>query len=145
MSDRYRLEARHCRTFKHWRLAAALVTVLAASGCGVDTNYYVLETLQTNRWTLPVEAARIADREGVFTIRVRRLDETSDIVLYSGELDVGADEIALSNVQPELRSDTDLRLCLNGAQSQSLVLQINPEARSVVESPGYCPAEESSE
>ena len=119
-------------------MGLAVLAAIGVSACGVDTDFYELQTLETSTWSLPVEAARTSDRPGVFVVRVRRVDDATDLVLYSGEVNIARDDITVADVRPEVRSDNDVRLCLRSADGPAVSLQIDPEARSAVEIPGFC-------
>ena len=120
------------------RTGVLTLTLFAAVACGRNTDFKVVHTVETSKWTIPIEAANSAQAYGPSAIRVRRVSSDSDVVLYEGEVANDGAEITLDNIRPDLRSDTDLRLCLNGVEQTAVLVRINPDMQSVVATQGYC-------
>jgi hypothetical protein len=116
-------------------LYVGLMSVFA--GCGGD-KFDQLESYSVNTTSVIVEAARRSMDDGSTGVRVRRVDELSDIVVYEGSVANDGEDLTIENVRPDFRSVSDLRLCLNGTGQEDVYVRMDVLARSVSSTEQTC-------
>lgn len=125
-------------------LAHCRVTILrvfffaAVASCSSEIKYDTLDTLQSENVSVVIEAASKPQDDGSVAVRVRRIDARGDIVVYDGSVANGGEPLTLDNIRPDLRSPSDLRLCLNGAGQADLSVRMNVLVRFIASNERIC-------
>ena len=116
------------------RLAASRFLVLGVvsviAGCGGD-GFDSLQTISVDTRSVIIEAMQDPMDDGSTGVRIRRVDELSDVVVYEGSVANDGEDLTLDNIRPDLRSINDLRLCLNGSAQEDVYVRMDVVVRSV--------------
>ena len=112
---------------------AVLGLFVSLAACDRSDDFEVLQTLTSDGTTLLIEAAEEAGDDETTAVRVRRMMPEVDegIVVFEGAIANANEPLTLSNLLPDLRSPSDLRLCLNGSGQADVYIQMNVQVRVV--------------
>ena len=112
----------------HWSLGLAVALPAILPGCG-GNQFEALQTYPVDGQSIVVEAAGRPSDDGATPIRVRRVTELDDIVVYESSVANGGEDLTLDNIRPDLRTVNDLRLCLNGSGQDDVYVRMDVIAR----------------
>ena len=110
-----------------WR-TSVLCLAAALTACGGD-NFEALQTFPVADQSIIIEAAGRPADDGAMPVRVRRVSELEDIVVFEAAIANDGEDLTLENVRPDLRTVNDLRLCLNGTGQEDVYVRMDVIAR----------------
>lgn len=119
--------ARRCKG-RHALPVSWLGVAVLFSACGGD-KFEALQTYPAAGQSIIIEAAGRPADDGATPVRVRRVSELEDIVVYESSIANDGEDLTLDNVRPDLRTVNDLRLCLNGSAQEDVYVRMDVVAR----------------